>query len=140
MSYLSSPIWLLFLTIGAAAAAWEEPGSNDGEAEVLGPVWIFAATMVMLLSPKVWAWLLLFFDRRRAARFGGVFRAALGLCTEVCLSIIVAPVMMAFHTTFVVAAVRGKKVHWTAHQLDESGISCRDTSAAHGRHMMAGHS
>ena len=138
MSYLSSPIWLLFLTIGVAVAAWEQGDLREGDASILGPVWIFAATMVMLLSPKVWAWILLAFDRRRAEQYGGMFRAALGLCTEVGLSIIVAPIMMAFHTTFVVATFLGKKVHWNAQQRDESGISWRDAAAAHGRQTSVG--
>ncbi len=138
MSYLSSPIWLLFLMIGVAAAAWEERDVREGDASMPGPVWIFAATMAMLLSPKLWAWILLAFDRHRASQYGGLSRAALGLCAEVGLSVIVAPVMMAFHTTFVVATFLGKKVHWNAQQRDESGISWRDAAAAHGRQMFAG--
>ena len=138
MSYLASPIWLLFLAIGTTTAAWERRELYDGEASMLGPVWIFAATMVMLLSPKLWAWALLAFDRRRAERYGGMRRAALGLGAEVVLSIIVAPVMMAFHTTFVIATFIGKKVHWNAQRRDESGISWRDAVAAHGRQMLAG--
>lgn len=138
MSYLASPIWLLFLAIGTATAAWERRELYDGDTSVLGPVWIFAATMVMLLSPKLWAWALLAFDRRRAERYGGMRRSALGLGAEVALSIIVAPVMMAFHTTFVIATFLGKKVHWNAQQRDESGISWRDAAAAHVRQTLAG--
>ncbi|MBA4019070.1 MAG: glucans biosynthesis glucosyltransferase MdoH [Pirellula sp.] len=138
MSYLSSPIWLLFLTIGVVVAAWEEQELHDGDTTILGPVWIFVATMVMLLSPKVWAWMLLAFDRRRASEYGGMFRAGLGLMTEVGLSIIVAPIMMAFHSMFVVATFRGKKVHWNAQQRDESGISWRDAASAHWRQTVAG--
>lgn len=138
MSYLSSPIWLLFLTIGVAAAAREGRRLRDGDASMPTPAWIFAATMAMLLSPKVWAWMLLAFDRRRAEQYGGMFCAAFGLCTEIGLSVIVAPVMMAFHTTFVVATFLGKRVHWNAQRRDESGITWRDAAAAHGRQMLAG--
>ncbi|MBL9080200.1 MAG: glucans biosynthesis glucosyltransferase MdoH [Planctomycetales bacterium] len=136
MSYLSSPVWLTFLLLSVAAAALAGDGSAI-KAPLVSALWIFVATMAMLLLPKFWSWLLLAFDRPRRIAYGGLGRAALGLVTEVLLSIAVAPVMMAFHSTFVVATFLGKKVHWNAQQRDEAGISWRDSAAAHTRQALA---
>ncbi|MGC3966288.1 MAG: glucans biosynthesis glucosyltransferase MdoH [Pirellulales bacterium] len=131
MSYLSSPVWLVFLVLSLAAAAFAGGNTARMSVPVISSLWIFAGTMALLLLPKLWSWLLLIVDRERASRYGGVGRAGLGLLTEVLLSIAVAPIMMAFHSTFVIATLLGKKVHWNAQQRDEAGITWRDAYAAH---------
>ncbi len=63
---------------------------------------------------------------------------ALGVLLETLVSILTAPIMMAFHVTFVVLALFGRKVQWTAQQREESSTSFEDAFAAHGAHTIYG--
>ena len=139
MSYVSSPLWLAFLLLSIAAAAFSTPEHTDGRgAPWIGATGLFILTMSLLLLPKLWSYLLVACDPTRAAQFGGAGRAFLGLLTETLLSIVVAPIMMVFHTMFVVLTFLGMKVHWNAQQRDESGMAWRDALAAHWRQMLGG--
>ena len=139
MSYCSSPLWLMFLVVSLTAAAL---GSNYGDsgrdAPWIGAIGLFMLTMAMLLLPKIWSYVLLLRSPARTAQFGGAGKAAAGLLTETLLSIVIAPIMMAFHSTFVVLTFLGKQVHWNAQQRNEAGMPWGDALAAHSRQMAVG--
>jgi len=139
MSYCSSPLWLMFLVVSLTSAALGSSHADGGRGVPwIGATGLFVLTMMLLLLPKIWSYGLLLCSPARTAQFGGAGKAAAGLLTETLLSIVIAPIMMAFHTTFVVLTFLGKKVHWNAQQRNEAGIPWGDALAAHWRQMAVG--
>ncbi len=144
MSYLSSPIWLASLVLSFLAVAL--PGSSAGQevenAAAAGPdYWalaLFAVTMALLLLPKLWSYLVLLRDPRRLAKCGGASRAAASALIETVVSMLVAPILMAFHSTFVVTTLLGRRVQWTPQQRGENGQNFLAAVAAHWKQTIVG--
>jgi membrane glycosyltransferase len=130
MAYLASPLWLLFLVltflgaliIGGAGTAHDIPGGSL----------LFAASMTMLLLPKLWGVIAL---RRRTKHSD---RAWASMLLETFASMLVAPIMMLLHTRFVVATFLGAKVKWNAQNREDGGLSTGDAVAAHSGHTLFG--
>ncbi|MCF8502939.1 MAG: glucans biosynthesis glucosyltransferase MdoH [Rhodospirillum sp.] len=123
MSYVTSPLWLIFLVLsglqawtlahsqavyfreGVPWASW--PISREQEA-----AYLLAGTLGMLFLPKLWGLLLcLFHGPSRRAR-GGLGRLLVGFLMENVISALIAPIMMIRHSQFVVAILTGAKVDW----------------------------
>ncbi|NNJ26696.1 glucans biosynthesis glucosyltransferase MdoH [Alienimonas chondri] len=130
MGYCASPLWLAFLvlTLLAAAVGGEaigEPGGVfprtglDPAAIGLG---LFGLCMAMLILPKLYSLL-------AAARsgsldsFGGGVRATVGVVCETLLSALVAPIMMLFHSRFVLTTLAGRVVKWGAQSRGEQTVT-----------------
>jgi len=127
MSYLASPLWLLAMVLGFLAAALPQ-SFQDQEARLAGAAeanrWafgLFVATMALLLLPKLWSYIVLLRDPQRLTECGGSGRAAGSVLLETVVSMLVAPILMAFHSTFVVTTLLGRRVQWTAQQRGETG-------------------
>jgi membrane glycosyltransferase len=144
MSYLSSPLWLLSLVLTALAVApWRSSAGlaadplqrSDAAGWAIG---LFATTMALLLLPKLWGYLLLLTDPRRLAQCGGPLKAAAGALVETVVSMLVAPILMAFHSTFVVATLLGRRVEWNAQQRGEHGQAMGPAIAAHWKQSALG--
>ncbi len=123
MSYLTSPLWLLFLLL-SAAQAWELtygrpvyftagwpfptlPVSVSAEAALL-----LGITLGLLFVPKLLGLLLALIDGPRRRRLGGTFRLIASAVLETVLSALVAPIMMLLHTTFVSTILLGSAIDW----------------------------
>ena len=138
MAYLASPLWLLSLVFSFVAAAMPHTidPNQAGTAAAHQAHWalgLFIATMLLLLLPKLWAYLALLRDPVRLAACGGGGRVAASVAIETLISILVAPVMMAFHSTFVVMTLLGRRVRWVAQQRSESGQQFLSAASAHWR-------
>ena len=72
------------------------------------------------------------------AKCGGAAHAAVSVLIETLISMLVAPVMMAFHTTFVVFTLLGRRVSWVAQPRDEQGQSLSAAVATHWQQTAAG--
>ncbi len=144
MSYLCSPLWMLSLTLSFIAVALPRmEADGTGQLQATGGVhsWgtgLFAATMALLLLPKLWSYILLARDRRRAAEFGGAGKIAAGVLLETLVSILVAPIMMAFHSAFVASTFLGRRVQWNAQDRDEQGLRLAAAFWAHWKQTAAG--
>jgi membrane glycosyltransferase len=126
MAYLCSPIWLTFLIAGsigsyerarflAFSAGPEELGAaQHAEAPVL-----FITTAVLLFSPRI---LGLLSNLPRAKQFGGFFRLLAGAVLETICSVLIAPVLMLFHTFFVIQAVLGWQTKWTTQNRADASL------------------
>jgi membrane glycosyltransferase len=137
MSYLSSPLWLTALVLSFLATALN-PALADPQAVAANPAevnhWalgLFAATMSLLLLPKLWSYFLLLRDPRRLAECGGAARAAVSTLVEIVVSMLVAPILMAFHSTFVVTTLTGRRVQWNAQERGEGGQQFAAAVVAH---------
>jgi len=137
MSYLASPLWLVFLTLSLVAAFVS--GGAEGSA-ILGALagGLFAATMGMLLLPKAYGLIAMHVrplpqDTPEIRR-----RAGLSVLLETGIAILIAPIMMLLHSQFVFATLRGKKVKWNAQQRDDTGVTLSDAILMHWAHTLIG--
>jgi membrane glycosyltransferase len=144
MSYLSSPLWMLFLVLSFVSSLLAHGTATQPHGSAFGPqgyAWaagLFATTMGLLLLPKLWGYLTTLLDRRRRAECGGAFKMAISVLLETLASMLVAPIMMAFHGTFVVLTLLGRRVHWTAQDRDEQGQPLAAAIATHWKQTVLG--
>ncbi len=125
MGYRASPLWLAFLvlTLLAAAVGSEEVAVGVGQfhPSVVG-LGLFGLCMGMLILPKLYA-LIAAARSGSLAQYGGGLRATGGVVCETLLSALVAPVMMLFHSRFVLTTLAGRVVTWTAQSRDERTVT-----------------
>ena len=138
VSYVSSPMWLALLLVSSLVSAIETtkrpqyflPGPHTlpqwpqiraGETAVL-----FALTLVVLLLPKILGAFLALRDRRLRRQFGGAARLCISLLVEQFFSVLLAPSMMLFHSTFVAQTLLGKAVSWNAQDRSDRGVTLRE--------------
>lgn len=137
-SYLSSPLWLAFMILSALAMGVDAIFGTDSSHWGGSALAIFAVTMTMLLLPKFYSLIALARDKSLVEAFGGWGRAIGSVLLEILVSVAVAPLMMLFHTQFVVATFLGRKVSWNAQNRDESGSTLADAVAVYWPHTLLG--
>ena len=138
VAYVSSPMWLALLLLSSllsaiAAAKRVEyffpglqslfprwPQIRSGEIAVL-----FVLTLAVLLLPKVLGAILAMRDALLRGQFGGSARLCASLLVEQFFSMLLAPTMMLFHSTFVVQTLLGRSVSWNAQERTERGVTLR---------------
>ena len=120
-SYLTAPLWLLFLVLGiltSLQAQFVRPEyfpkgfSLFPKWPAQDPVlaaWVFIGTMGLLIVPKLLACLVLEIRAQRRREFGGGLWVLAGVLIETVLSGLVAPVMMIFQSTAVGEIVLGAR-------------------------------
>ncbi len=147
MSYLASPLWLLFLLSGMSLAlhAYLVPPDYFLDNWSLFPDWpridperamaLFGLCMLVLYAPKILGTAA--FVRSgdsRGLRIGTLF----GLLTELILSALVAPIMMLIQTSSVGQIVTGRDSGWSAQSRDSDRVPWRLLWRFHRRHMIVG--
>jgi membrane glycosyltransferase len=150
MSYLASPIWLLFIVLGillALQAHFLRPAYFP-KGFTLFPTWpifdperalrLFVCTMAVLLMPKVFGYILLLKDRQTLRRCGGALRAALSVLVETVLSSLIAPVMMLMQSAAVLGIATGRDAGWKAQRRDDGSIPFRELVRRHRSHTICG--
>lgn len=148
MSYLSAPLWFLFLVLSTALLgvhSLTEP-TYFTEPNQLFPIWprwnpgqamvLFSTTAVLLFLPKVLGILLVWV--RGARLYGGRKRVAYSMVLEVLFSMLLAPVRMLFHTRFVLAAFLGIAVKWVSPSRDNNETTWGDAMRRHGTQTVLG--
>jgi len=149
MSYLASPLWLLFLIVTGLEAFVESlarPIYFFGDN--LFPVWpisyavqmttVLVVTLAMLFLPKLLAWLLLIADTKLRKSFGGLISAGLSLILESAFSMLLAPVLMLFQTKFVLAILFRRNVGWPPQQRGDHQTGFTEAILAHGGQTLLG--
>jgi membrane glycosyltransferase len=142
MGYLASPLWLGSLLISAAIVL---------EHAIVGPVYfgtlpslfpnwpqyntghvhgLLLLTGLMLFLPKLLAILLGLFSP--APGYGGRLALVGSVLLETLFSMLLAPVMMLFHSVFVLNILAGRAVGWPPQERGERGMSW---DLALGRHL-----
>ena len=148
MSYVSAPLWFLFLLLSTALLAVHTlvPPEYFVRPSQLFPLWpewhpgrgigLYSATATLLFLPKflsvalAWA--------QRAKRFGGGLRLASSMAAELVFSALLAPIRMLFHTQFVLAALSGRSVQWKSPPREDAETSWTDAIRYHGLHTLLG--
>ena len=88
---------------------------------------LLAVTAGLLLAPRVLALLQVLAARRRA--FGGAPRLLAGALLETLFAVVVAPVMMLFHTRFVASVLAGRDIRWEAQVREGDTLGWREAWA-----------
>ena len=138
LGYVASPLWLLFMAIALWRAYLHGPDSfipDHGGTQCLV---VLILTFVLLFSPKILCLIDLLFDRERLRGFGGFLNAATGSLVETFFSALIAPVMMLFHTQFVIWNLIGKTVGWGAQRRGAQGTSWDEAITVHGVQTLFG--
>ncbi|MFO1144571.1 MAG: glucans biosynthesis glucosyltransferase MdoH, partial [Amaricoccus sp.] len=147
MSYLASPLWLLFLLSGMALAlhAYLVPPDYFLDRWSLFPDWpridperamaLFGVCMLVLYAPKLFGTAA--FLRSRDSR-GLRGRTLLGVLAELVLSALVAPIMMLVQTGSVLQILTGRDSGWSAQARDADRVPWPLLWRFHRRHMLVG--
>ncbi|MCP3371327.1 glucans biosynthesis glucosyltransferase MdoH [Bradyrhizobium cajani] len=123
-SYVTAPLWLLFLVLGlliSLQAHFIRP-EYFPKGFSLFPTWpqqdpvlaaqVFAATMGLLILPKLLAYLVLIGSRSERTGFGGSPRVMAGVVCETLIAALIAPCMMIFQTKAVFEILAGRDAGW----------------------------
>lgn len=129
-SYLSSPLWLVFITVGMALSlqnSFMQP-SYFGDGFSLFPTWpvidsvralnLFIVTMTILFAPKIYG-LVYGLISPLWRRQVGAGRTVLGVVTETLLSVLIAPIMMVTQTSAVISVLSGRDSGWSPQKRTE---------------------
>ncbi|MET0401639.1 MAG: glucans biosynthesis glucosyltransferase MdoH [Cystobacter sp.] len=141
MSYVASPLWLLFLAAGLGASLWDRFGDSAGEAlsfDTHGALRLMSVSLGMLLMPKVFGLLWALGHREDAARMGGRVRLVLSVLLESVVSTLLAPVMMLFQSHFVFGTLLGYRVSWSSQQRGDEALPWAEAARRHAVHMGMG--
>jgi membrane glycosyltransferase len=143
MSYLSSPLWCLFLLITGVEAyvhAQTEPVYFFGDN--LFPVWpesyavemttVMVVTLTMLFLPKLFGLLLAWGRPALTRAYGGYTRLGVGVLLETLFSSLTAPILMLYQSKFVLAILLRRSIGWPAQQRGDHALGLRDAARAHG--------
>jgi membrane glycosyltransferase len=99
---------------------------------------LLGLTVALLLGPKLLALFLRLWSTRGARRFGGRIALVLSFLFETGFSTLLAPVMMLFHTTFLVRILAGNAVGWPAQPRGDRGMAWRQALQRHTGHVLFG--
>jgi membrane glycosyltransferase len=151
LSYVTSPMWLLVLvlssiiTIAAALSTHQyfSPGTYT-----LFPSWpqyrngeiaaLLSMTVTLLFLPKIMGMVLALRERALRHAFGGAPRLIASVLFEQLMSMLMAPTMMLFHTSFVIRAVLGRNVAWDAQPRGDRGVGWLEALRRHAWHVCLG--
>ena len=127
MGYLCSPLWLITLVAGSFGAYFRQrflmlsAEPEDLSAASGAPTMeLVALTLTLLFMPRI---LGILTTLPRARAFGGVFRMLVSALLENIFSILMAPVLMMFHTLFVLFTILGVQIKWNPQNRADKGLS-----------------
>jgi len=126
MSYLCSPFWLMLLIAGSFGAydrarflTFSADPEDLGAPKNSDALLLFILTLILLFVPR----LLGILSTLPSVRlFGGFSRFLLSAILETLLSVIIAPVLMLFHSLFVILTLLGWQISWTTQDRTDSNL------------------
>jgi len=148
VAYAMAPLWLLFLVLSTVSAAQSGGAGftrstlanlfrrSHGEPLTQTALGLFLLTVFLLLAPKAIAWGCALFDRERRRRFGGSWRLTASLLLETVYSACMAPILMVFHSGFLLTTLLGVRVTWKAQRRGDQETGLREALARHGLHAL----
>ena len=120
LSYVASPLWFLFLLIATILAGMKQLTSSMDRPS--GAI-LLVLTLVLLFVPKL-AIMLSEMCRKDVRReYGGAGKVMLGCIVDTLFFSLLAPILMIFHSKFVIYTLTGKGVKWAAQRRKADGSS-----------------
>jgi membrane glycosyltransferase len=151
VAYVSSAMWFALLLLSSLLSAIEaakKPEYFWPGLQSLFPHWpeirsgeigvLFGLTLAVLLLPKILGAILAMRDRALRGKFGGTGPLCLSLLVEQLFSMLLAPTMMLFHSTFVAQTLLGRSVSWNAQERTERGVTFREAFRRQKWHLALG--
>jgi len=151
LSYLTSPMWFAILVVSSVLTCMEalhEPVYFQPGTRALFPDWpisrpheiamLLFLTIIVLLLPKLLGATLAMSKRSLRRGFGGIHRLVPSLLVEQIFSMLLAPVMMVYHSVFVVTTLAGKTVTWDAQARGDRGLKYGEALRRHWLHVTLG--
>jgi membrane glycosyltransferase len=148
--YLAGPLWLAFLLVFNWIYWYQKyTGLSDLSVQAFTPYlsnWsgtahallIFVICMVVIMLPKLLSLIDLARDRQRREQFGGLGRATVGVLGETVFSTLHAPMLMLWHTRFVLTNLAGITVGWAAQKRGADGVAWVYAAERHWGHTLIG--
>ena len=127
LSYILSPLWFMALSFGVfsrlllpglkkAAFKWADVEAAAHAlvnwSEIQATAWAIILTTILLFGPKVLGTILVFRDPGLRRAFGGRRRVLSSLGLEMCLSALVAPLLMFTQTRALIEILAGRLSGW----------------------------
>ena len=128
MAYVSAPLWLLYVVLGAAL--W----LHDSEINLWSNhsvVTLWVSTALMLALPRVLG-LLAVLLRGEQKAFGGALPLIGSTVLEAAMSMLQAPLRMAAHSLFVLGGLTGWRLEWTSPPREASDLQWADAARRFG--------
>jgi membrane glycosyltransferase len=150
MSYLASPLWLMFLVTGIALSWVAEtvPPNYFPSDFALYPTWprfdarqafsLLGVSILVLLAPKLLAWAAALVNSGRRQAGGGALALTGSVVLELLFSSLLAPVMMLMQSRFVLDVLLGRDAGWAAQQRREQDAPLSAIARQHFGHSIAG--
>lgn len=152
LGYVSSPLWFLFLALSTWILIRHHITVGDlSQLPAVEPftpflrlsanehgLLVFGLTMAILFLPKVLALADVVFDRARRRAFGGFFAVVGSVFVESVVSALIAPVLMLFHTKFVISILLGHGVNWGPQKRVADGTAWSTAFRTHAGHTLIG--
>jgi membrane glycosyltransferase len=151
LSYVTSPMWFAVLVLSSVITCQEALQGYQyfqSGTHTLFPVWpeyrdgeiagLLLATIVVLLLPKALGATLALMQGARRRAFGGGPRLLASVLVEQIFSMLLAPPMMVFHSTFVLSTLAGRPVTWNTQDRGDRGVTFSEALARHRWQMLLG--
>jgi len=148
--YVASPLWLAFLiTFEWIYCVQKLTGLSDITVQSFNPYlkdWsgtahaslVFIICMAVIMLPKFLSLIDLANDWPRRKQFGGLLNATGGVICETIFSTLHAPLLMLWHTRFVVTNIAGISVSWTTQKRSADGTDWLYAVQRHWGHTLIG--
>lgn len=130
VAFLSSLLWLTMMGLTTvidmlhSLVGTSSLLSNEGKSSASR---LLILTAVLLLLPKFLGMISTLCLRRK--EFGGALKILSGATLEILFAIILAPIMMAFHSYFILSLLMGHQVTWGAQQREGRSLSWKEAYA-----------
>jgi membrane glycosyltransferase len=134
-SYITAPMWLLFLLIGILISLQSQfiPPDYFPRGATLFPQWpmqdpvraayVFGGTMALLVMPKLFGWFGMLIRGHDRRGMGGALRGLVSVVIEVVVSALIAPVMMLMQSRSVMEILLGRDAGWSAQRRDDGNFA-----------------
>lgn len=151
MSYLSSPLWLFFMILGTMQfwlvsrfpiRTYDADVGLSSLLDIPGnqlAIILFSTTIFLLFLPKLLSLLLVLRNGETSRPFGGRLRVTISVFIEHLFSMLITPILMLFHSRFVLGVMAGQDVGWGPQRRGgENGICWGEAFEAYGGHTVIG--
>lgn len=125
-AYLSSLVWLGLLVCTSFLVSYHA-FSDAAEKDLPEPLslGLLSVTLAMLLAPKLLGLVLAFWQTPHA--FGGRLRLLASTCLEMLFAALIAPLMMAWHSLFIINVLLGRSIEWQTQPRGERSLTWHET-------------
>jgi membrane glycosyltransferase len=112
LMYLSSPAWIVFMTLGMLCISLTDDVTQSFHPET--GVALFVSIMIMVFAPKLATLSDVLASSKRRRAFGGTMAVLVSTISEILFFTLLAPVMALAHTRFLAGLPLGYAAAWSA--------------------------